>query len=77
MRRKLTFLLLCVATIVTSKADESISSSKLWYDKPTDVWTEALPVGNGRIGAMIFGGVERKQNRGTKFYLVVGVATRR
>lgn len=30
---------------------------KLWYKKPAKVWTEALPVGNGRLGAMIFGGV--------------------
>ncbi|TNF41498.1 MAG: glycoside hydrolase family 95 protein, partial [Bacteroidetes bacterium] len=28
---------------------------KLWYDKPAGKWTEALPVGNGRQGAMIFG----------------------
>ncbi len=30
--------------------------SKLWYIKPADNWNEALPVGNGRLGAMIFGG---------------------
>ena len=32
-------------------------ANKLWYKKPAKVWTEALPVGNGRLGAMIFGGV--------------------
>ena len=32
---------------------------KLQYDKPAFRWTEALPLGNGRIGAMHFGGVER------------------
>lgn len=32
----------------------------LWYDKPAAVWTEALPVGNGRLGAMVFGGVENE-----------------
>ncbi|MEO6719898.1 MAG: glycoside hydrolase family 95 protein [Ferruginibacter sp.] len=32
-------------------------AQKLWYKKPAKVWTEALPVGNGRLGAMIFGGV--------------------
>jgi alpha-L-fucosidase 2 len=31
---------------------------KLWYKKPAKVWTEALPVGNGRLGAMVFGGVK-------------------
>jgi alpha-L-fucosidase 2 len=32
------------------------SDLKLWYNKPAEVWVEALPVGNGKIGAMIFGG---------------------
>src|SRR4051794_23023738 len=30
-------------------------SLKLWYEQPAKVWTEALPIGNGRLGAMIFG----------------------
>jgi len=29
---------------------------RLWYDKPASNWTEALPLGNGRLGAMVFGG---------------------
>ncbi|HMU09701.1 MAG TPA: glycoside hydrolase N-terminal domain-containing protein [Ferruginibacter sp.] len=32
---------------------------KLWYNKPAVKWTEALPLGNGRIGAMVFGGAEQ------------------
>ena len=36
---------------------------KLWYDKPASIWNEALPLGNGRLGAMVFGdpAVERLQ----------------
>ncbi|KAF9108975.1 hypothetical protein BGX30_008589, partial [Mortierella sp. GBA39] len=34
---------------------------KLQYDKPATVWTEALPIGNGRIGAMVFGGVAEER----------------
>ncbi|MEK8130545.1 glycoside hydrolase family 95 protein [Paenibacillus filicis] len=34
---------------------------KLQYDKPASAWTEALPLGNGRLGAMQFGGVERER----------------
>ena len=30
---------------------------ELWYDQPASRWVEALPVGNGRLGAMVFGGV--------------------
>jgi len=36
---------------------------KLWYKKPADLftgWNEALPIGNGRLGAMVFGGVQRE-----------------
>ncbi|HEX6638827.1 MAG TPA: glycoside hydrolase family 95 protein [Steroidobacteraceae bacterium] len=34
---------------------------KLWYKQPAEQWTEALPIGNGRLGAMIFGGVARER----------------
>ncbi|MDQ6418496.1 glycoside hydrolase family 95 protein [Paenibacillus sp. LHD-117] len=34
---------------------------KLVYDKPAQAWTEALPIGNGRLGAMVFGGVETER----------------
>ena len=30
-------------------------SLKLWYDKPASEWEEALPLGNGRLGVMVFG----------------------
>lgn len=29
--------------------------TRLWYDRPSDKWTDALPVGNGKLGAMIYG----------------------
>ena len=31
---------------------------KLWYDQPADIWEEALPLGNGKTGAMVFGHVK-------------------
>jgi alpha-L-fucosidase 2 len=34
---------------------------KLWYRQPAREWTEALPVGNGRLGAMVFGGVNKER----------------
>ncbi len=49
----------------TSPPDEPFS---LWYARPAAVWTEALPIGNGRLGGMVFGGIdgERLQlNEGT------------
>jgi len=42
--------------------------NKLWYNKPVKQWVEALPVGNGRLAAMIFGDPSREKlqlNEGT------------
>jgi alpha-L-fucosidase 2 len=33
----------------------------LWYRKPANLWTDALPVGNGHLGAMVFGGVAHER----------------
>jgi alpha-L-fucosidase 2 len=33
----------------------------LWYLQPAKEWVEALPIGNGRVGGMVFGGVERER----------------
>jgi alpha-L-fucosidase 2 len=58
---KLPVLLLIVLFFVSCQSymeplEELNPSVGLWYDKPAREWTEALPVGNGRLGAMIYGG---------------------
>ena len=40
---------------------EEWNNLKLWYSQPAQKWAEALPVGNGRLGAMVFGGTEHEQ----------------
>jgi len=37
------------------------TNMKLWYNNPAENWNEALPIGNGRLGAMVFGQPEREQ----------------
>lgn len=37
------------------------SQEELWYAQPAERWLQALPVGNGRLGGMVFGGVDREQ----------------
>jgi len=83
LRNKLGLLLLA-ASLTTAKSQQSnqltgttIESSApptehlkclLWYEKPASKWTEALPVGNGRLGAMVFGGIDQEHlqlNEGT------------
>jgi alpha-L-fucosidase 2 len=40
---------------------EIASALTLWYRRPAAQWVEALPIGNGRLGAMVFGGIERER----------------
>ena len=48
--------------LLQSCGKEKAGELKLWYATPASDWMrEALPVGNGYVGAMIFGGVEREQ----------------
>lgn len=51
MKKKLYFLALALMTSVCS------FSQSMWYDTPADEWMKALPIGNGRLGAMVYGGV--------------------
>jgi len=48
-------LLLPVALLLSCTRQDDKNLMKLWYDKPAGIWEEALPIGNGRLGAMIFG----------------------
>ncbi|MHA6724294.1 glycoside hydrolase family 95 protein [Sphingomonas sp. RS2018] len=36
---------------------DAVNPLRLWYRQPATAWVEALPVGNGRLGAMVFGGI--------------------
>src|SRR5262245_36904484 len=48
----LAVLTLLAAVAPAAPADQNL---KLWYLQPAKQWVEALPVGNGRLGAMVFG----------------------
>jgi alpha-L-fucosidase 2 len=45
----------------TAQAEVPSPTTTLWYRQPADRWVKALPVGNGRLGCMIFGGVETER----------------
>ena len=46
---------------LTGAVDGPKTALALWYRKPAAGWLEALPIGNGRLGAMVFGGVETER----------------
>ena len=54
MNFKLSILTFCLFLSGFSFAQKG-GKYKLWYDKPAKQWVEALPIGNGRLAAMVFG----------------------
>src|SRR6478735_4611520 len=61
--------LLAICCVLYS-AHVNAQSLRLWYDKPAVEWEEAMPIGNGRLGAMVFGGttLERLQLNEDSFW---------
>jgi alpha-L-fucosidase 2 len=45
------------AQLAGTQGTQPDGANQLWYRQPAKVWEEALPLGNGRLGAMVFGGV--------------------
>jgi alpha-L-fucosidase 2 len=59
MRNTMIFLSIVLVTIVSCNRPQKISE-KLWYTSPAEDWFSALPLGNGRLGAMVFGTLEEE-----------------
>ena len=58
MKKIFFFFLLFITTISFSQTKPGL---KLWYKQPSGkTWENALPIGNGRLGAMVYGNVERE-----------------
>jgi len=53
--KKFAFYWILSLVLLIDAAAQKDSLLKLWYENPAKQWVEALPIGNGRLGAMIFG----------------------
>jgi alpha-L-fucosidase 2 len=60
MKHKLHHIFLACCILLAANGITQDQPLKLWYNKTATKWTEALPIGNGRLGAMIFGGIEKE-----------------
>ncbi len=67
------FTLIFVSTHSFALADEHPSNLRLWYKQPAAEWVEALPVGNGSLGAMVFGRVVNERIQFNEDTLWTGV----
>ena len=51
----------CLSVMLLFAGKVYSSDVKLWYSRPAKTWVEALPLGNSRVGAMVFGGTSREE----------------
>lgn len=61
MVRSILILLLGIIFFLPSSAQDKQKKLKLWYRQPALQWDHAMPIGNGRLGAMVFGGVQSEK----------------
>lgn len=64
MKHFQTAIWICVVSTIVALSAEQTSAQdtlRLWYDEPASKWTDAMPLGNGRLGAMVFGTVVRER----------------
>ncbi len=61
LRKCILFVFALTNSVVLAIPQAPKEPLSLWYCQPAKQWVEALPVGNGRLGAMVFGGVSQEQ----------------
>lgn len=56
------FMMAALGIVLSVSAPaETANVMTMWYGQPAKIWTEASPVGNGRLGAMVFGGPQQER----------------
>ena len=55
LRTAIWIYVVSVFPVVSAEQASARDMVRLWYDEPAAKWTEAMPLGNGRLGAMVFG----------------------
>lgn len=61
IKKLLVLILLTGNSIAFAQTKKNDGTLKLWYNSPAENWNEALPIGNGRLGAMVFGNPAKEQ----------------
>ena len=61
MQRLSFILFLLIAPMSKAQVTTNDTDLKLWYNKPASIWEEALPLGNAKTGAMVFGGIAKER----------------
>lgn len=72
MKKKLLLAILLLGCITLLAGRSLDNNLKLWYTQPASKWLEALPIGNGSLGGMVFGGVEQEHIQFNEESLITG-----
>ena len=59
--KRLSLTIIAALLSIGMQAQDSDNTERLWYDKPATIWLEALPIGNGRLGGMVYGGTQTEE----------------
>ncbi|MGV8092974.1 MAG: glycoside hydrolase N-terminal domain-containing protein [Mangrovibacterium sp.] len=55
--KRIPIVFLFAIILLSESCGKENDKKTLWYDQPAANWNEALPLGNGNLGAMVFGGI--------------------
>jgi len=61
MQKLLLILFIVITNTLAAQTSGTDPNLKLWYNKPATIWEEALPLGNAKTGAMVFGGIAKER----------------
>lgn len=75
MNFKLVLSISFLLVVLTANAKQPASKESLWYNQPAKQWLQALPIGNGSLGGMVFGGVEKEQIQFNESSLITGTTS--
>ena len=59
--KKFYLLVLVIISFACTEKPEFDASLRLWYQTPAEKWTDAFPLGNGRLATMCFGGINTER----------------
>ncbi len=63
MYQKVMIAAILIGAVTSATCAEGAAGDDLtlWYRRPAQKWLEAVPLGNGRLGAMVFGGIDSER----------------
>jgi alpha-L-fucosidase 2 len=75
MKFKILFTFFFLLLVLSTFGKTTAPKETLWYTQPAKQWLQALPIGNGSLGGMVFGGVQKEQIQFNESSLITGTTS--